>query len=159
MSSAQETSQTKTLVVNGRSGEAMVVPLNGRTYVDLESLARITGGSLSFQGNQVTLVLPGSSASAPATDSQVNTPAVPTGLSRDFREAAIETLAQMREWASTMANAIQYGYSITDDWASGYREKAATSLRQASASASTESDHNALALLANEFQNVNTWSN
>jgi hypothetical protein len=159
MSSAQENSQTKTLVVNSRSGEAMVLQLNGRTYVDLESLARIAGGSLSFQGNQVTLALPGSSATAPATDSHVNSPAVPAGLSRDFSEAAIETVAQMREWASTMANAIRYGYAVTDDWASDYREKAATSLRQASASASTESDHNALALLTNEFQNVEAWSN
>jgi hypothetical protein len=89
----------------------------------------------------------------------VNNPAVPTGLSRDFSEAAIETVAQMREWASTMANAIRYGYAVTDNWAADYREKAATSLRQASASASTESDHNALALLTNEFQNVEAWSN
>jgi hypothetical protein len=159
MSSAQASSETETLVVNGKSGEAMVVRLNGRTFVDLESLARIAGGSLAFQGSQVTLALPGSSATAPATDSQVNSPAAPTGLSRDFREAAIETLAQMREWASTMANAIQYGYAITDDWAAGYREKAATSLRQASVSASTDSDRSALALLTNEFQNVETWSN
>ena len=135
LSSAQASSQTETLVVNGRSGEAGVVRLNGRTYVDLESLARIAGGSLAFQGNQVNLALPGSSATAPATDSHVHSPAAPTGLSRDFREAAIETFAQMREWASTMANAIQYGYSVTDQWASDYREKAATSLRQASASA------------------------
>ena len=159
LSSAQASSQTKTLVVNGRSGEAMVVQLNGQTYVDLESLARIAGGSLAFQGNQLTLALPTSSANAPATESHVNSAAAPTGLSRDFREAAIEAFAQMREWASTMANAVQYGYQITDDWASGYREKAATSLRQASASASTESDHNALTLLTNEFQNIEAWSN
>ena len=159
MSSAQENSQTKTLVVNGRSGEAVVGQFNGRTYVDLESLARIAGGSLAFQGNKVTLELPGSSATAPATDSHVNSPPAPTGLSRDFTQAAIETLAQMREWASTMANAIRYGYAVTDDWAAGYREKAASSLRQASSSASTESDHNALALLTNEFHNVEAWSN
>jgi hypothetical protein len=159
MSSAQARSQTQTLVVNGKSGEAMVARLNGRTYVDLESLARIAGASLAFQGNQVTLALPGPSATAPATDSHVSSPAPPTGLSRDFREAAIEAFAQMREWATTMANAVQYGYQITDDWASGYREKAATSLRQASASASTESDQNALALLTNEFRNIEAWSN
>ena len=118
-SSAQASSQSKTLVVNGRSGEAMLVRLNGRTYVDLESLARITGGSLAFQGDQVTLVLPGSSATAPTSDSHISSPpAVPTGLSRDFRQAAIETVAQMREWASTMANAIQHGYPISDNWAS-----------------------------------------
>src|SRR5215471_21618865 len=78
MSLAQASSQTKTLVVNGRSGDATVVQLNGRSYVDLETLARITGGSLAFQGDQVTLALPGSSAEATPTDSQVNTPR--TGL-------------------------------------------------------------------------------
>jgi hypothetical protein len=159
MSSAQASSQTETLVVNGKSGEAIVVRLNGRTYVDLESLARIAGGSLAFQGSRLTLTLPDSSATPPPTESHANSPAVSTGLSRDFREAAIETLAQMREWASTIANAIQYGYAITDDWAAGYREKAVTSLRQASVSASTDSDHNALALLTNEFHNVEAWSN
>jgi phosphate-selective porin len=65
----------------------------------------------------------------------------------------------MREWASTMANAVQYGYPITDTCAADYRERAATSLRQATASAATDSDHNALALLTNEFQNVENWSN
>src|SRR6516162_1170926 len=88
LSSAQASSQTKTLVVNGKSGEAVVVQLKGQTYVDLESLARIAGGSLAFQGNQVTLALPGPSATAPATDSHGNSPAAPTGLSREFREAA-----------------------------------------------------------------------
>ena len=159
MSVAQVNSQTETVVVNGRQGEVMVVRLNGRTYVDLESLARIAGGSLAFQGNQVALSLPGSTATTVATDSNLNSPTVRTGMSRDFRQAAIETLARMREWASTIANAIQYGYPITEESASDYREKAGTSLRQASASASTESDHNALALLTNEFQNVQSWSN
>jgi len=159
ISLAQASSQTETLVVNGRTGEAMVVRLNGRTYVDLESLARIAGGSLTFQGNQVVLSLPGSNATAPATSPDVNNPPVPTGMSRDFREAAIETLARMREWATTIANAIRYGYPIIYESAADYREKAGTSLRQASANASTEADHNALALLTNEFQNVQSWSN
>ena len=159
MSLAQASSQTKTLVVNGRSGDATVVQLNGRTYVDLETLARIADGSLAFRGNQVTLALPASPAAAPATESPGDHPAPQTGLSRDFKIAAIETLAEMREWASTTANAIQHGYPITESWIVDYREKAATSLRKASATASTESDHSALALLTTEFQNVETWSN
>jgi hypothetical protein len=73
--------------------------------------------------------------------------------------AGIETLAQMREWASTMANAIEHGYGVTDSWAADYRGKAATSLSQAGASASTDADRNALQLLSNEFQSVETWSN
>lgn len=158
MSLAQASFQTKTLVVNGRSGDATVLQLNGRTYVDLETLARIADGSLAFRGNQVTLALPASHATAPATESPENH-AAPERLSREFSVAAIETLAEMREWASTTANAIQNGYPITESWVINYREKAATSLRQASANASTESDHNALALLTNEFQNVEKWSN
>jgi hypothetical protein len=72
--------------------------------------------------------------------------------------AGIETIAQMREWASTMANAIQHGYGVTESWAADYRGKAADSLRQAGASASTDADRNALQLLTNEFHNVETWS-
>jgi hypothetical protein len=159
MSLAQVSSQKKTLVVNGRSGDATVLQLNGRTYVDLETLAHIADGSLAFRGNQVTLALPASDATAPATESPGSYPAAQARLSREFSVAAIETLAEMREWASTTANAIQNGYPITESWVINYREKAATSLRQASANASTESDHNALALLTNEFQNVEKWSN
>lgn len=73
--------------------------------------------------------------------------------------AGIETIAAMREWASTMANAIQHGYEVTDSWVADYRAKAANSLRQTGASASTDADRNALQLLTNEFQSVDSWSN
>lgn len=157
MTSAQVSPQTRTVVVNGRTGNAKVLQLNGQTYVDLESLARIGDGSLTFQGNQIALVVPGRHTTAPSTDA-VDRPAARSSLSPQFRESAIESLARMREWASTIANALQNGYPITESWAADYREKAATSLRQASAAASTDSDHNALALLTNEFQNVEKWS-
>jgi hypothetical protein len=158
MSLAQASSQAKTLVVNGRSGNATFLQLNGRTYVDLEALARIADGSLAFRGNQVTLALPGSDATPPETESPGDHPAAQTGLSQDFRIAAIETLAEMREWASATANAIQNGYPITESWVADYREKAATSLQKTNGTASNESDHSALALLTAEFQNVETWS-
>jgi hypothetical protein len=153
--SAQVTPQNKELVVNGKSGEATTVQINGRTYVDLETLTRIANGSLGFKGNQVTLVLPG--ADQDASTAAAGTQA--TGLTQNFRSAAIETLAQMREWASAMGNAIQHGYPITENWASDYRAKAAASLGQAGASAASDSDHNLLQLLTNEFQNVEAWSN
>jgi hypothetical protein len=73
--------------------------------------------------------------------------------------AGIEEIATMREWASTMAYAIQNNYQITDDWAAKYREQAANNLRLASAAASTEGDRNALQLLTNEFEAVREWSN
>ena len=156
---AQVTPQNRQLVVNGKGGEATVLQINGRTYVDLETLVRIANGSLSFQGTQVSLVLPGPEANAAAAPPNQEQPAGRDGLTRNFMIAGIETLAQMREWASTMANAIQHGYGVTESWAADYREKTATSLRQAGASASTDADHTALQLLTNEFQSVETWSN
>ena len=158
VTSAQGSPQNRQLVVNGKAGEATVVQINGRTYVDLETLVRIANGSLSFQGTQISLVLPGSPANPAAATPKQEQPAGRDGLTRNFMIAGIETLAQMREWASTMANAIQHGYGVTESWAVDYRERTATSLRQASASASTDADHNALQLLTNEFQSVETWS-
>lgn len=157
---AQVKQESRTLVVNGKAGEAGVVQINSRTYVDLENLARIANGSLGFDKNQITLTLPGGhEASAPAAAPAPEPPLAHVGLSRNFMMAGIETLAQMREWASTMAYAIQNGYGVTESWAADYREKAANALRQTSASVSTEADRNAMQLLANEFEAVREWSN
>jgi len=157
---AQVKQESRTLVVNGKAGEAAVVQINSRTYVDLENLARIANGSLGFDKNQITLTLPGGyEASAPAGAPAPEQPVAHVGLSRNFMMAGIETLAQMREWASTMAYAIQNGYGVTESWAADYREKAANALRQASASVSTDADRNAMQLLANEFEAVREWSN
>src|SRR5271170_4822921 len=62
---SQAAQETRTIIVNGQSGQVAVVQFNGRSYVDLEALARIANGSLGFNGNQITLTLPGA-ASAPA---------------------------------------------------------------------------------------------
>ena len=157
---AQVKQESRTLVVNGKTGEAGVVQINSRTYVDLENLARIANASLGFDKNQITLTLPGGYvASAPAAAPAPEQPVAHVGLSRNFMMAGIETLAQMREWASTMAYAIQNGYGVTESWAADYREKAANALRQTSASVSTDADRNAMQLLANEFEAVREWSN
>jgi hypothetical protein len=154
---AQVNPEKTSVVVNGNSGEAAVVRINSRTYIDLENMARIANGSVAFHGHQITLILPGSGARAPATP-EPDQPVSPAGLSRNFMIAGIETIAQLREWGSTMAYAIQNGYGVTEGWANDYREKAANSLRLASAAASSEADRNALQLLTNEFTSVGTWS-
>ena len=156
---AQVKTEDKTLMVNGKSGKATLVQFNSRTYVDLESLVRIANGSLAFQGDEITLTLPGTETIAPAATSEPVQAANQAGLTQNFMIAGIETIAAMREWASTMANAIQHGYEVTDSWVADYRAKAANSLRQSGASASTDADRNALQLLTNEFQSVDSWSN
>jgi hypothetical protein len=157
---AQGNTGSRTLVVNGQSTEGAVVQINNRSYADLETLARLANGTLSFQGSHVTLQLPCPSAGNTASTStpEPAQPVAKAGLSRNFMIAGIETLAQMREWGSAMAYAIQNGYGVTASWAADYREKAASSLSMASSAATTDSDHNALQLLTNEFNNVSMWS-
>jgi len=150
--------QPTSLVVNGLPGEAPVVQVAGRSYVDIAALARITNGNLGFQGDRIVLSLPSVSGNSSATAS-VPEPAPETGLSRDFMKAGIEAFALMREWASPLAYAIQNGYPITEEWVAGYRESAAHGVRMASVAASTNDDRNALQLLTNEFESVREWSN
>lgn len=154
---AQAKPASRNLVINGKSAESATAVINNRTYVDLETLARLANGTLSFQGNQTLLQLgcPGSGdSSAPVSDQA----APQTGLSRSFISAAIETIAQMREWASSMAYAIQNGYGVTAAWANDYRARAASSLRMAGSTAVTDPDRNAFQLLTNEFNSVGAWS-
>lgn len=155
---AQAKQQASTLVLNGQPGQAAVVQIDGRAYVDLEGLARIANGSLSFRANRIVLTLPPSALSPPVAvppPNQMDTSA----LSRDFMRAGIEEIALMREWASPLAYAIQNGYPVTEQWVTGYREQAAHGLRLASVAASSEADRNALQLLTNEFDAVRQWSN
>jgi hypothetical protein len=157
--SAQLKTENTTLMVNGKSGTGMIVQFNSRTYVDLESLVRIAHGSLTIQENKITLILPGTETITPAVTHESVQRARQAGLTQTFMIAGIETVAAMREWASTMANAIRHGYEVTDIWAADYRAKAADSLREAGVSAATDADRSALQLLTNEFQSVDSWSN
>jgi hypothetical protein len=154
---AQVAPQSRTLLINGQSGQAAVVQLDGRSYVDLEALAQITNGSLQFKANRIVLTLPLSAVNSPVAEPPAS-PVDDSGLSRDFMKAGIEEIALMREWASPLAYAIQNGYSVTEQWVAGYREQAANGLRLASVAASTEADRNALQLLNNEFEALRQWS-
>jgi hypothetical protein len=155
---AQANQQKRTLIVNGQSGDATIVQINGRSYIDLETLARIANGSLSFQGNQIVLTIPASSADAPAivpTDRQQLAP----GLSNDFMRAAIQDLATIKEWYSTLGYAIQRGVPGDGSRVFVYRDKAAQDLKLATVAVSNDSDQNALQLLTTHFNNVQKWSN
>jgi hypothetical protein len=155
---SQAAKETRTLIVNGQSEQVTVVQVNGRSYVDLEALARVANGSLGFNGNQITLTLPGAANGPVAADSSTNSPADP-GLSKGFLKAGIEAMSLVREWHSALANAIQNGFRLAESWLSGYRNQAATALRLASVAATTDSDRNATQLLNNEFENMKMLSN
>jgi hypothetical protein len=73
--------QISLLVVNGLQGQAKVIQVEGRNYVEVDGLARLTNGSISFNGNQIVLTLPGSGGNAPA-QAAVQAPSSPPGFSK-----------------------------------------------------------------------------
>jgi hypothetical protein len=153
----QAVEQSRTLIVNGQSGPVKIMELGGRPYVDLESLARIANGTLSFSGNQITLTLPSSAA---GTEPAAAPPRLPanSGFSKEFLRASIEEMAVIREWRSALVNSIENNFPIQEDWMERYRDPATTSLELASVAASTDSDRSAVQLLSNELDNMKTLS-
>ena len=147
---SQSQSQSVTLKVNGSSGEARAILINGKSYVDIESLARITSGTLSFHGNQIVLTLPTSSAGA-------TLPAKPE-FSKEFLRAGIEEMSVIREWRIAIVNAVQNNQPVSDDWVSGYRRTAESKLSLVSVAVNTDTDRKALPLLQTEFNNMKTLS-
>jgi hypothetical protein len=150
---SQAGEEGRILVVNGQAGQAPVVRLQGKSYVELEALARLTHGSLSFNGNQTTLTLPGATGNAPAKGVATN-----SEFSKDFLRAGIEEMAVIREWRIALNNAVQRGIPVTEDWIALYRSPAITDLRLASVAAATDSDRNAYQLISTEFDNMKKLS-
>lgn len=159
---AQSGQHSRILVIDGQAGQAPVIEKNGRAYVDVEALTQITHGALRFKADRIVLILSTSNVNPPMAEplrEPAQSPIVDSGLSRNFMLAGIEEIATMREWANTLAYAIENGYPITEHWATQSREQAAHDLALAAAAASNESDRNALQLLTNEFEAVREWSN
>jgi hypothetical protein len=113
-------------------------------------------GSLGYQGNQITLTLPTTAHAERAMHRPQ--PASPA-FSRDFLNAGIETMSEIREWRNALLVAVESGYKMTDVWVDRYRAQAAKNLSLASAAATTESDRNALQLLNKEFGHMQELSN
>src|ERR1039458_4882720 len=132
---AQAPQQAGTLTIAGQSSQAALVRINGKSYVDVESLARITGGTVRFQGNQTILTLPGTaSASAPPATQAGK----PPQLSEGFLSAEIEALTQIREWRAALVNAVQNNNPVTAIWVGKLQRSTDGKLQLAVAAATTE---------------------
>jgi hypothetical protein len=157
MALAQTQVLGETLLVQGYQGKAPVIRDHGHVFVDVQDLARITKGSLSFKENRIILTLAPSDASEPARDT-----ATKSGFSPAFMRAAIEAMASIREWGGMMQVIVQNGYPVGKAMAGNtiraYQGRAADSVALASAAASTEDDHRGLELLRNEFNNLQVWA-
>ncbi|HZV59669.1 MAG TPA: hypothetical protein VFF42_04960 [Candidatus Eremiobacteraceae bacterium] len=152
---AQSTTN-KILVVNGKTAGSGVRQINGRLYIDLETLAQATNAVFTVEPRRVVLTIPPSDAGVVAADdSAQNSPR----LSRDFSSAAISALAATREWRVAVRAMILYGLAVSDTWVQAYHSQTLEALRQASVAASTEADKNALQLLRNEADMLTAWAN
>jgi hypothetical protein len=148
---AQNADEKKALIVNGTRVPNAAVQIQGRSYVDAESVARLAHGSLSFQSDRVVLTIPTPARAGPVTR-------VPQGFSTDFAKAAIGALAQMREWKGTVQTVLASGVLMDGDWSQDYESQAQAGVSLASVAASTTSDRQALQLLENQFANVQDWA-
>ena len=145
----------KQLVVNGRITNATVVQIDGRSYVDIDTVAQLMHGTFTVGPNQILLTVPSSTAnSSPASEAT----AAPPGLSRNFATAAIATVAQIKEWTGAVAAMVTYGLADDASRAQADHDQVETSLAQASVAASTASDRDALRLLNNQVSNVAKWA-
>jgi len=150
---AQETSA---LLIEGQQGQARVIQVQGKNYVEVEGLAQITGGSLRFAGNQITLTLPGGGNTVPHTEQSASASQPVAGLSKPFLTGGIETMREILEWHAALKNGIERGYPLFDTWFGNYRRQIQSSLAQTQATASTDLDQKAFPLLTNEFNTMGT---
>jgi hypothetical protein len=148
---AQETSA---LLIEGQQGQARVIQVQGKNYVEVEGLVRISGGSLHFAGNQITLTLPSASNTVPQREQSASAPQPVVGLSRPFLTAGIETMREILEWHAALKTGIERGYPLSDVWFGNYRRQIQSSLKQTEAAASTDVDQKALPLLTSEFNTM-----
>src|SRR5450432_3830269 len=146
------------LNLNGHQSQVPITQMNGRSYVDVEALARAANGTISFQGKQTVLTFQGTNSSTSAASTDQGTPPATPGFSKDFMRAAIEAMAAIREWRSVLTTGVQKGYPVPDLGLTNYRAQASQSLRLAGVAATTDADHSAFQLVTNEFNNMRTLS-
>jgi hypothetical protein len=144
--------QTTSLAVNGQQGSARVVQVDGHNYVDIEGLARLTNGTISFKGSQILLSLPVAAARSSSE------PAKPAGISKDFLTAGIEALASIREWHSALRTAVERSVPLTTGWLDNYQSQAQNAVNLAAASISNDSDKNAYNGITGAFNNMKALS-
>jgi len=146
---AQDTPAT-TLVVNGKRVEAVVALVEGRSYVDIEGLAKGLGGSVTFEADQIALTIPGPPPSA--------APQTAEGMSKEFQKIAVFTLAEMREWRGAIGTVVTSGMPVVGTWSQDYHDRIEADLTQTTLAASSEPDRQALQLLQQEFALLTGWA-
>src|SRR4051794_12336284 len=152
---AQSGHKVQPLSINGHPGEVIVYQIDGKSYVDLQSLARIANGSITFKGDQIILSFPTSPEITSGADPHA---AASATLTPDFMRAGVQELALLKDWVSKLAYALQRGAPGDGSRVVILHDRAFEGLHLAKVSASSVSDQNAFQLLTNHFNAINTWS-
>jgi hypothetical protein len=153
LANSQSAPDARTLSIAGHSESAKVLEVNGKSYVQVEDLARLTQGSLTFKANRILLTLPAEQAHSP-----VKALSATQGFSKEFIQAGIEQMSAIREWRITIVNSIQNNSPVSEEWVSELGRRAHKSLALAGTARSTEDDRNGYLLLAAEFSNMQKLS-
>lgn len=153
VAAGQASQKKQSLMVNGHTGEAIVYQIDGRSYIDLETLVRIGNGSMSFRADQIILSFPVDSAS-----SQVTSASEKTGMSSEFQRNAVNELANIKEWVSVLVYAAQRGIPGDGSRLVMIHDRASESLRLAQVAATTRDDQSALQLLTSNFNELKKWN-
>lgn len=147
----------RTLIVNGKA-QGTVMQMGGHAYVDVETVAQFTSGSVTLEPGRIVLNFPaGSNASSNAAPETAPAPP-PAGLSRNFASLAIAELAEMREWRGAVGTILSYGVPVVGSWPQDYHDHIEANLAQVSVAATTAADQEAMQLLRSEFSNQTTWA-
>ena len=145
----------KILVVNGKTVEAQIRQIDGRSYVDIEALAQAANGAVTVEPNRVVVTIPAQGSSTPRSAPPVQE--IP-GLSRSFASSAAAEVAEMREWRGVIGTMVTYGLAVSGTWAQDSRERVDAGMRQTTLVASTDADRNALQLLKDESYSLAAWA-
>jgi hypothetical protein len=147
----------RALIVNGKS-TGTVMQMGGHMYVDVETIAQFTNGSVTLEPNRIVLTFPAPGTTAAPSTSTAPAAAPPPGLSRNFASLAIAELAEMREWRGAVGAILTYGVPVVGSWPQDYHDHAEANLTQVSVAVSTAADQEAMQLLQNEFSNLSAWA-
>ena len=141
--------EIKNLVIAGYQGSVPVKQIEGKDYVEIQALARLANGSVSFDGEQITLALP-----PPVTEAAITEGENSNGFSKEFLHAWIEELAAIREWHGALEAAVRSQTPLWQVWLGSYQSRAKTNLQFVQVAAVTNADRSAAQLVANEYQKM-----
>jgi hypothetical protein len=155
VAASQSSHSSRSLSINGHTGNATVYQIDGRTYVDLESLVRVGNGSMSFKGDQITLHFPASDGDSAGSGGKGS---ADSDLSAQFMTASVKTLAILKDWTNTLSYGIQRGVPGDGSRLVVFHDRGSEALHLAAVAASTRPDQDALQLLTRQFNNVSALS-